>query len=138
MITKQLYNNSGKQIGYEDEKHIYRKEINFKTQMFHSFQESIGLSLSVIKSLHKDTIFHFYIYNYPNEEPFIAIISLREFVRNSEEYHRELMKTYRKDNVILTPYLIKFVGKKNCDFQRLTPLKYFKRYYYKNQKTLEI
>lgn len=140
-----IHNLNMEEVGYIDEKEFsYRYLINYNTQMFHRFQNSIGKSVYILNKLlslqeqHKREItFKLQIINYPNEPSFIAIISLNDFIANGKNYLKYLITNYKKEGVIITPEWIKFNGK-NTDKQILCPLTHFSRVYFHDKNISEI
>ena len=142
MILARPKNINGDEVGYLDEDFNYRQILDYNKHIFHYFQNSIGKSVNILTQLKdiqeknkRKITFKFQIVGYPNEEPFIAIITLDDFINKGKEYLKYLMETYKKEGVTITSGYIKFSGR-NTDLQILTPIHFWTRHYYRQQNTL--
>ena len=93
MIITRPKNINGDEVGYLDEDFNYRQVLDYNKHIFHYFQNSIGKSVNILNQLKdiqeknkRKITFKFQVHNYPNDEPFIAIITLDDFINKGKEY----------------------------------------------------
>ena len=85
----------------------YHKLVDFRTQVFHAFSESIAISKEIINTRLKPVgvkYIKIYIKNYPSEpKDFIAVITLEDFLKHSWDTTGRFPKQKRGDSQYATP-----------------------------------